>query len=280
MQKIKVNEFISKKQSKDMIFMFIECGNHGHRNEIANLNCEQIKLLLKQNGYDFDELVQECRNFEKSVPFFENFVRSTFEVHGISAFGNSVSIVDAYSDESLMSIDSDGIICLNIYEAKFEEACKLRDNAIKKNSFEKFCAALSKGIASIEAYIQHRAFFWNTHICDLTSLVPLVDNKSNKVSFDDKIKKWFPIMTRGNSFDLNKKTWRHFKELRKVRDDQEIHSKNVAYSVSFKKLVEYLNKFKIGVAGLLVDLHILFKEPIPRSIIRAYFFPEIKYVNG
>lgn len=78
MSKLITNTHISEKQSRDMIFMFIEHGDHPHKDKINKLNRDQIKCLLVHNNYPFDILVNNCRLFTTPVPFFENLFGSTF----------------------------------------------------------------------------------------------------------------------------------------------------------------------------------------------------------
>lgn len=52
----------------------------------------------------------------------------------------------------------------------------------------------------------------------------LIDNKQNKVSFENKIDDWIPIIT-GKKFDKSDKEWESFLKLKKFRDDYDQHFK-------------------------------------------------------
>jgi hypothetical protein len=86
-------------------------------------------------------------------------------------------------------------------------------------------------------------------------------------------------MTGGKRLDKSIINWPNYKFLRKIRDDNVIHSKTSGYSISDQKLVEYMNKFKTGIARLLVQLHVLFNEKIPSRIIRGSFAPDVEIVE-
>ena len=86
-------------------------------------------------------------------------------------------------------------------------------------------------------------------------------------------------MTGGKRLDKSIINWFNFKNLRKIRNDYVIHSKTTGYSISNQELAEYINKFKTGIAKLLVQLHILFNEKIPSRIIRGAYAPDVEIVE-
>ena len=85
-------------------------------------------------------------------------------------------------------------------------------------------------VAAVENYINYRAQRWNfSHASQ-----PLLDSKSNKVSFDEKIDQWLPIMT-GKRLERDGREWADFLALRKLRDDRAIHSKSGARESSTRR---------------------------------------------
>ncbi|MHA2403773.1 MAG: hypothetical protein ACXADH_12330, partial [Candidatus Kariarchaeaceae archaeon] len=128
---------------------------------------------------------------------------------------------------------------------------------------------------SIEAYIIHRVELWNRdnpHDC-------LTDSPAHKVSFDDKVDVWIPKMTGGKKLDKSIRNWMHFLDLRKIRDHVSIHPKSDGFGSSFSDLAEKINIFRTGIAGTLIQLHLLFHEKIPAIIIRAFYAPEVEVVE-
>jgi len=54
-----------------------------------------------------------------------------------------------------------------------------------------------------------------------------------------------------------------FKDLKKLGYDEGVHPKEISAGVNLFELATLINKFKTGIAGLLVELHLLFKDRIP-----------------
>lgn len=131
-----------------------------------------------------------------------------------------------------------------------------------------------QGIAGIEAYITHRVKIWN-HAYPNNALI---DTKQMKVSFDDKIDKWIPLMSSGKRIDKSNNDWRHYKILRSIRDDAAIHPKTMSMGVSLQQLAENINTLRAGIGGILIQLHCIFAEKIPAIIIRARYTPDVKVI--
>ena len=103
----------------------------------------------------------------------------------------------------------------------------------------------------------------------------LIDNKGAKVSFEDKIKDWVPTMSGGVRLGLGGAMWTDFIFLQAIRDNDAVHTKRFAQGASFSDLASALNRFKTGIADFILQLHLIFGEPVPRVVIRARFFPEV-----
>ena len=134
---------------------------------------------------------------------------------------------------------------------------------------------LSNGIASIDTYISHQVLLYNS---DQPS-EPLIDSKERRVSQDTKIDEWMPKMLGGKRLDKSRTNWQNFKRLRALRDELAIHIKQPTLGISDQQLGELLNLFRSGIAGLVVDLHLLFGEQVPSKIIRYAYLPDIKLVE-
>ena len=85
-------------------------------------------------------------------------------------------------------------------------------------------------------------------------------------------------MTGGNKLDKSR-NWEHFKRLRGIRDNLTIHPKQPRHSVKYTELADLINTFGMGVAGILIDLHIVCRNWIPPHIIRGYYAPEVQVVS-
>jgi len=271
--KLQRKEKISRRASHELVLTMAKQGNHYYDiyHNIRFQTDADVKRFFSAQGMDFQDIVQKCRSFKKSVPFFENLIGSTWNV----LEGTKVSRVDANTGKKDLPVKGSGTITMSTYWAQYEEAEKALDQSIKNSSFRDFHTALVWGIASIESYIRYRAQEWNkTHSNDL-----IQNSKNQKVSFDDKIDLWISKMTGGKRLDKSIINWSNFKDLRKIRDDNVIHSKSSGYSISNQKLAEYINKFKTGIAKLLVRLHALFNEKIPSRIIRGAYAPDVEIVE-
>ena len=255
-----------------MIWTFIRHGNHSRYHSMSKAPTGSIEKWFADQGEPLHKLIPRCRRyFDINVPFVENLIGSTWTLIADTNGNASASITQSNSASPPIQITGPGTIGVD-YASKFEAACKARDRAIKDASLEDFHTAIVKGIASIESYITYRAEIWNL---SSTAEFPLSDSSTGKVAFDRKIKNWVPTMTNGRALDLSGRMWQDFLYLRGIRDNDAIHAKRFAQGCSFADHALAINKFKIGIAELLLQLHILFEEPAPRSIIRARYFPEV-----
>ena len=185
-----------------------------------------------------------------------------------------MSRVNLSTGEEDNKVEGPGLYAPEGYWATYETAHDALGRAESKLSYGEALSALSSGIASIESFLRARVLEWNkTHPDD-----QLIDSRDTKVSFDDKIDRWIPKMT-GRKLDKSGKRWQAFKLLRAIRDDHAIHPKESGHAVPFARLVEVINLFADGVAGLLLDLHIHFNQKTPRIIIRDAFAPKAELVT-
>jgi hypothetical protein len=249
-----------------MILMFAKHGNCGER--LIFRTDADVKRYLAQRGIDFQRLVEQCRSFSENVPYLENLAGSTLTVSS----GTKAAVVDRQSGEEKCAVEGPGEIALSTYWAHAETSVKSRTRAVEASSFSELQIAITNGIASIEAFVSHRAEIWNTS----NPQDKLIDSFAGKVSFSDKIDVWVPKMTGGHNLDKSLRNWTDFQELRKIRDDVSIHPKASGMGTSYAELSKNLNLLKTGIGGLLIQLHLLFGERIPAVIIRLFFAPEVE----
>ena len=231
-------------------------------------------MFFQSNGLYWDNLVQKCREPKEIVPFFENLIGSTWKVSG---GGRAAIVTEATTDKEteITSVNGPGELTTSTYLQLFENAVNNLNRCLESASFGDFQSCVSNGTASIDAYIAHRAFLYNSaYPCE-----PLIDSKESKVSQDTKFDEWIPKMSGGKKLDKSGLNWSHFKRLRANRDDLAIHIKKPAFSISYCELGELLNIFRSGIAGLLLDLHLIFGERVPCNIIRYAYLPDINLVD-
>jgi hypothetical protein len=254
--------------AQDMILHIAKFGNH---NINVHLKSDaDVKRFFLAQGYDFQLLVERCRNVVNAVPMVENLIGSSwnFQTDGSA----EVSVTSVTGEEQ--SFQGSGTLALSSYWAQVESCCKSRDRAVLESSYVDFQSAVVQGIAGIEAYITHRVKIWNHNNPNNA----LIDSKQTKVSFDDKIDDWIPKMSGGKRTDKSNNDWRHYKRLRSVRDDVALHPKTMSMGVSLQQLAENINMLRAGIGGILIQLHRIFNEKIPAIIIRARYTPEVKVI--
>lgn len=265
---LKFKEKISRRAAHDMILLFARHGNHYDETDFKS--DADVKRVFANNGINFEKLVMDCRDLKQAVPFFENFIPSTAFFMG----DVEMSRVNSTTGDEDLTTKSPGSLVMQGYWASFESAIEARDRAVQKSSYTEYLSAVTSGMASIEGYINYQAEFWNKKRKDQS----LIDSFTTKVSLNDKFDTWIPAMAQGKKLDKGGINWTHFKIIKSIRDDLAIHPKSSGYGISFYDLAEKINLFRTGIAGLLIQLHLLFNEKIPQIIIRAAYVPDVEVV--
>lgn len=263
-----LRERLFRRQAHDLIQLMAKYGNHDHGRFSTNADVERF---LTASGLDYKLVVEHCRTFTNSVPRFENLIPSTVQSIGEA----TLSVIDKTTGQDIVTTQGPGIVALSSYWALFEESYAQFKAAIEKTGLTSFLSCTATGVAAVEAYIQHRATIYNAR----GPHTPLIDDKNNKVSFDDKVDLWVPIMSGGAKLDKGDKAWASFKIIRGYRDASAIHVKKPALGMGYAELAEGLNHFRHSIAGLLVKFHLLFGERIPTVIIRCSFLPDVIYYD-
>ena len=212
-------------------------------------------------------MIAHCRNFSNTVPDFENMASGTFW----TGHGASVSILDEGTGETIADGGQDGVVAQYDYLAHFRLAFERLRTVVDQPDLTMVGDFASNAVTSIESYLRYRARIWNTSGGEPR----LVDDRSTRVPFDDKIKKWIPAMAGGDTIDLSDQPWEHFRQLRRYHDDENIHPKSTGFGISLQKARDTLNLFPLGCAALLFRMHIVFDEIVPSLIIRCMHLPEI-----
>ena len=265
--KLQYKSILSKKQAKDKICAHAMFGNHGK--DFRPKSPREVQVYFLRRGINPDKLVEECRNYKNFIPDFENLIGSTWKT--VDA---SVSLVDS-DGEVIDEMKEPGLFIWSNYEAHFEAACAARDRAIAEDSYSALQECLSQGFASIEAFFNTQARAWNKqHPKD-----KLVDSGTHRVNLENKIEEWVPKMSGGGKIGKTDQIWNDFKSLKRVRDDNAIHSKLPGQGISYKDFAKQINAFRLGIAQLLANLHLLLGLPVPSVIINAIYMPDVEVVE-
>jgi hypothetical protein len=263
----------NRKEAKDLILAMARHGNHYWESEWGDLRTkQQVEAFFAAQGYNLADVIEECRDKETNVLLLENLIPSSgWGVTG--GPGVTVSYTDSEGNEVVKFDGESGTFVEATDAALFDKAADDFERSIAKMSYVEFLSAIANGTASIEAYIFQKTYQYNIR----NPSKELVDNKDNKVPFEDKIKKWVPTMA-AKKLDLGGKNWPHFKQLKQVRDTEHTHTKSPALQISYRDLCKLLNLFRSGIAGLLLDLHVLFGDKTPAKVIKYAYHPDIKLV--
>lgn len=267
----------TRRDTHDMILMMAKYGDHyiGGRTESPFKSDADVKRFFAAWGTNFRDVVEECRDKDKNVPCLENLVGTTWEVH--AGGGGTFSYIDESGEETLVaSSEKVGWFSAPAYGGLFEQAVEDFKRCLDSERYGDFLSCISNGVASIEAYLSQKVKVHNKR----HPRKQFLDDKHNKVSFDDKIDKWIPAMTGGKKLDKGNQRWEHFKKLRAIRDGHQAHVKVSVLGSSRSRLGGLLNLFRTGIAGLLLDLHILFDDHrTPATVIRHAYLPPVEVIT-
>lgn len=261
----------TRRATHDMILAMAKHGNGGRN--LRFVSDADVKRFFVANGYIWDDLVQSCRKQNENVPLVENLIGSTWTVVGARAAIVTEAATD--KEKEIASVEGPGSLTTSSYLLLFENAIDNFHRCMERASFGDFQSCVSNGVASVDAYIAHRALLYNSgHSSEL-----LVDSKETKVSQDTKIDEWIPKMSGETKLNKSGLNWNHFKKLRGIRDELAVHIKKPAIGITYQQLCELLNLFRTGIAGLLIDLHLIFDERIPCKIIKYAYLPDVKLLE-
>jgi hypothetical protein len=252
---------IAKADAKELILCMVRYGNHSQVSFGPDTSDAAVKSAFQSKGHDFDQIIERARSPTFIIPRFENLLGSTMATFG----GGSVSIVQSDGSHEVV-LSGDGQFTLEPYWAAYEGSSWFLAEAAKTLSVECLLAASQRAVASVEGFIAERVQDWNR-----TNRQDQLD-PTKKVKFDEKIDDWIPMMT-GQSLDKSGRNWCDFQKLRRFRDKMATHQSGSPRGIKSKEFVEIVNLFRCGAAGILLDLHKLFKVKAPSRIIREAFAP-------
>ncbi|MCJ7692553.1 MAG: hypothetical protein MUO22_03960 [Sedimentisphaerales bacterium] len=238
-----------------------ERGNDSHGN-IQTIS--DIQAHYRQEGLEFKKVINECRDYSKSVPIYENPIGTESQTAQAT-----VSRPSDISGEIEPAFSGNGAYNESDYWANFEISREDFEQAIISGRYEHLLSAVNAGVASIEAFLNHEY---------MIRLGATVDDLVLRESLEPKMKSW-PEILAGSSFDLSTRSWGPFVELKRSRDDGFQHGKPVSTGITRHEYLKLLKLYNVAIARLLVDLHIHFGHRCPTAIIRCAFHPEIELAN-
>ena len=246
-------------------------GDHGHQLRCDLSNEERVTEFYRLNDCNFEVVVEQAREWSPGlppmVPIFDVRTWNSFTLGGAPG---SIAGIKTGGEDFLVKFEGEsGHVVLSEYLDIFENAVRELERSVKDSNHRAFLTAISDGVASIEGYINYRA--------DRVGGQQYKDSEQEKVSFETKINEWIPQIT-GRKLDKGGVNWNHHKELRGIRDNFQAHPKTHLYGVPYSEICRRMNLFRAGIAGLLFDLHIAFKDLVPGQVIQGCFLPDIRLV--
>lgn len=272
--KLQVSSKINRNKAKQLLFDFIHWGDH-HHNVLRPLENSYLESVLRHNNYQVDAVIDDLMNNpHKTIPLFENLYSGAYMV--VEASGKGVLTVDTLvNGVSTLNVQVNTQQSFrNAYIADFSSAVRARDAAITGCNFDEFLTMLTKGLSSIEAFMNLFAFVHNAK----SSVDPISIERD--ISIEDKLKKWVPILAPDSSAPFEQSPlWSKFIELKRIRNDYAIHPKVGNLVPNNEQLAKYINYFRDSFALILFNLHVYLKIPAPSSIIRASHYPVVRAVK-
>lgn len=260
------NGILNDKQSRNLILYIAKYGNQYHYSFHTDGDVERF---FNKNNYPFNSVINTCKAFTSPVPLLENFIPASAVIMTDQSIKTSIMNSD-YGE--MASIEGSGFTIIYGYQDQYEKAYSMIDKIIKNSDYQSIMEAITLGVTSVNTYLTFKSIEWNEkHPTD-----QLVDTKSSPVSFENKVKLWIPKMTHGKKFDTGGINWEKYLKLENFRNDKEIHIKTISLGITLEEVATLINDFKLGIAGNLVNLHILFGDKIPSKIIRGYFMPNVE----
>jgi hypothetical protein len=270
MKRIVRRPLITAEKSQEMIFGFVRASDHTYPRDSFR-SPEDVVKFFESRGYVFKELVEHCRDPRNNVPVFENLLTQTWSV-GEGEVG--ITSIGVEGRARPLAVPESSQFTLRNYARIFEAAAKSREKAIDEKSFDELETAITKGVTSVDAFLNHCAARFNR------SKGSEILKDSRKMSVSRKIDEWIPKICSGRAFDRTaSEYWKCFESLRDARNEEAIHPKETGKMFRLEDLVAYANMFRFGIAGLLIDLHLLVPVPVPAAIIRCQYAPDVVIID-
>lgn len=275
--KLQADTYFSAREANDRFFAFVRNGSH-YRDDLRELRDVEVISVLRGEGYPIDKMLSDLQQDPRATIIqFQNLLSLGTLEASISEGATMTHewIIDGVSVGKQI-ITGHGIIRLD-HLAQFKAATKTRDECIANGSVDDFFTVLTKGLASVESFLNLRAHIHSDKNPDAPLLDP--DARGKYTSTETKLKVWLPAMT-GKPFEVGKlKGWPVFLKLQKLRDDHSVHPKTQSVPMQLSDLAAGLNDFRIGLAELMFFLCRSFSNEIDSEIIDAATFPTVRVVR-
>lgn len=288
---IKFKDKISKKQAYNKILTYLKYGDLSgtiesslsNRNRILSAD-EMVKVFCETSEFrearysDFEKYVEACRKYSTPIPLL-NYTNHMQSVHLLprkhNHKGNSGSFI--VSPEGKETRVDNSIVIQQYYLQLFKLSDSLISESIDEYSIPKLRFGMAAGYASLEVFINEKS---------KNMAHKLKDSSIEKVSLETKLLEWAPKLAGKSGYTVFLKeltysgktdeVWSSFKSIKKIRDQQAIHSFEDNCIISYSEFVKAINDYRMGVVKHLLILHLLFNSYVPQEIINRYYTPKLK----
>jgi hypothetical protein len=238
-----------------------------------DLNTEAgVKQFLADQGHpDFDQLVEALRPKDAVLPFETHLFTDSMSINLPPGGGSYAAIMQGGEEVARVTGES-GRFVLTQYQDRFNYSVRTLKRCAngEEADYGDLLSSFSAGVASIEGFVNYKA---EPHRHRLPR------GNDRKVGLDFKLDNWIPSLSANKRINKGEKYWRDFKEIRKIRNERESHSKAVLYDVSDSKFCKQLNQWRTGIAVMLLALHAMTGYFAPPELVKHAFLPEIEPVT-
>lgn len=264
---LKEKPLISLKQAEKLIYTMAKYSDHTH-SKLRNLKDIDIQKFFDLNGKPWKSLVGNTRSPANLIPLIENILGYEYRLEA----SNNTSLTIYQQGHKTTSLIEAGNVSIFDYHTKFIKALEERKISVQKGSYTELLSCVTHGVAAIESYITIKATIWNKSRRQPTFETEGISN------LDIKLNDWLFRMT---GFEMNKSgaIWNDFMEFKNINNKIIKHNSTGSHAASYNEMVRLINRFRIGIAEFLFNLHQKFDDLVPSKIIRGIYLPDVFYVK-
>lgn len=233
---------------------------------------EGVKKLLADEGYtDFKKLVEELRPIDAVLPMETHLFQEGWSFN-LPPGGSFVAVREAGGEELARVTGESGRIVTSQYLERFRHSVKnlKRCTDGEEADYGDLLSCFADGLASIEGFVNEIA---KPHLDRLPR------GHEEQVGLDHKLDEWIPVITNGQRVDKSQVWWRHFKEVRSIRNWRQSHPRAGVYGIGDSTFCNQLNLWRNGVALMLLYLHALTGRLATPELVKWAHVPDIELVR-
>ena len=220
-------------------------------------------------------ILQAQKYFEVSKLPLLNLIDIKLKTDGEGMF----SFVDPQSSIPISSSPAGMDLAITDCWAKFGTSFRQFQEALNDFNFDAFLDCLTSGIASIESFLNTKAYLKNEQRKQLNAENVITNSKIRKTAIGEKILTWPEKLTgKPGRITEGSHDFVYWKRLNNLRNNMAIHQKGPRVIPSPQEFTDYVNGYRFGIADLLVELHKDFDDSIHPLLIWASFFPLVELV--